>query len=280
MSGEISQTSMFLSRLANLRQSQATSVKNTSDDKSAAPAQTTQNSSSTSEPVTIVVTSLNEKVQDLQKLLDGIDKNITTLSNSRDLADKAVATMEEAGGITVRARDTLKTASGYEGNKDRISELQDRYTAALEKLAQIVDSASTDGVNLLKGDTLTTSFDQTGKSTFTTTGMDLSPETLEFRNPDFTTLEGVQNSRIDVMNAVDIGTTLRHILSSDMILMQTRQEFSQETISTLSAGAEQIPVAHLGDESANLLALQVRQQLSESDVPLASEGQQYLLKQF
>lgn len=225
------------------------------------------------------MTLLNEKVQDLQKLLDGIDKNISTLATSRDLAQVTVGLLEEAGGITVRARDTLKTAAGYEGNKGRIAELETRFTATLEKLAQLVDSASVNGVNLLRGETLQTDFDQKGKSQFITTGLDMTPEALEFRRPDFSTVEKVQDSRIDVMNAMDIATTLRHVLSSDLMLMQTRQEFSQSTILTMNAGAD-IAVADLGDEAASLLALQLRQQLTGSDDSLAAEGQQHILKQF
>lgn len=279
---EISNTSMFMSRLATLKQGQtANAAKTTTDGKTPAQSATVQNSNATSEPVTIVVTSLNEKVQDLQKLLDKVEKSIATLTASRDLVQEAVGILEEAGGITVRARDTLKTAAGFEGNKDRLAELETRFTGALEKLAQIVDKASINGVNLLKGETLETSFDEFGKNQFITSGLNLSPEALEFRNPDFSSLEKIQDARIDVMNAMDIGTTLRHILSSDLILMQTRQEFSEATISTLTAGAETIPIAaNLGDEAANLLALQIRQQLSETDTPLAAEGQQHLLKQF
>lgn len=275
MSNEISQTSMFMSRLASLKQGQ-------NADKNAT---VKTNTSGVSAPTSIgqtdqiVVTSLNEKVQDLQKLLDGVSKNISTLATSRDFANKAVGILEELGGITVGARDTLKTKAGYEGNKDRLADLENKYTSALEKLGQLVDSANVNNVNLLKGETLTTSFDAEGKSRFETTGLDLSPQALEFRKPDFSSLEKVQDARIDVMNAIDVGTTLRHVLSSDLMLMQTRQEFSQNTISTLNAGAD-IPVADLGDEAANLLALQIRQQLGSSDSSLASESQQHILKQF
>ncbi len=281
---EISKTSMFMSRLATLKQGQSTeksnSVKSPAD--GAVPARPTavQNNHNLTEPVTIVVSSLNEKVQDLQKLLDKVEKSISTLASSRDHVQNAVGLLEEAGGITIRARDTLKTAAGYEGNKDRLVELEDRFTAVLEKLDNLVNSAISGDVNLLKGETLTTTFDAEGKNQFNTTGLNLSPEALEFRNPDFSSLEKVQDARIDVMNAIDIGTTLRHIISSDLMLLQTRQEFSQSTISTLAEGAQSIPVADLGDEAANLLALQIRQQLTDSDIQLAAESQQHLLRQF
>jgi len=279
VSGEISQTSMFMSRLAQLKQAKAAPSDGPFPARNAA-APATPAPPPSSEPVSIVVTSLNEKVLDLQKLLDGIGKNITALATSRDRADEAIGILEEAGGITVRARDTLKTAAGYEGNKDRIAELEKRFSGALEKLSHLVEGSSLNGINLLKGDTLSIALDNTGKNQLATTGIDLSPETLEFRNPDFKTASGVQDSRIDVMNALDIATTLRHVLSSDLMLLQTRQEFSLETISTLSEGAKAMPSQNIGDEAASLLALQLRQQLSENDLPLAGESQQFLLKQF
>ena len=272
MSG-ISSTSMFMTRLASLKQGQATDAKTTNTKTASADIST-----KSSEPVTIVVTSLNEKVQDLQKLLDTVEQNITTLATSRDLTDHAVGLLEEAGGITVRARDTLKTNAGYEGNKDRLADLEKKFSDTISKLGLLIDNASVNGVNLLKGETLTTSFDGSDKSQFSTTGLNL--DDLDFRPADFSSVESVQDAKIDVMNAVDITTTLRHVISSDLMLMQTRQEFSQETISTLTAGAEAIPVADLGDESANLLALQIRQQLTEADVPLAADSQQHILKQF
>lgn len=283
MSGEISNTSMFLSRLANLKQGQNTnasaSAAKTTGDKTSVSAQTaSKNSTPTSEPVTIVVTSLNQKVQDLQKLLDGLDKNITALSTSKTFVDQALATLEEAGGIAVRARDTLKSSSDI--SPDRIKDLETRFAAVITKLDDIVDKAVTGNANLLKGEELVTNFDSEGKNKLATTGLDISSKALEIRAPDFSSVESIQDTRIDIMNSIDIATSLRHILSSDMMLIQTRQEFSQETISTLSAGAEQVPGNSIGDEAANLLALQIRQQLSETDTALASESQQFLLKQF
>lgn len=283
---DISMTSTLMTRLLGLKSGQATGTDKAAatssiGDKPAVSSQTTVSTPSTTETTTIAVTSLNQKAQDLQKLLDGLEQSITTLQNSRDAINEVVALAEEAGGITVRARDTLKTAAGYEGNKDRIAELEQRYTAVLEKLDKLVaSSAAKNGVNLLKGDTLVTAFDEDGKSTLETQGSDLTSKGLEFRAPDFSTAFKVQDSRIDVMNAIDIAVTLRHQVTSDMMLIQTRQDFSENTIETLNAGASKIQFGDLGEEAANLLVLQVRQQLAETDAPLASEAQQYLLKQF
>jgi hypothetical protein len=256
---------------ATARSISASGAKETAGKPATMPAETT----------TLAMTSLHQKAHDLHRLLDSLEKSIATLTNARDSINEVVGLIEEAGGITIRARDILKTAAGYEGNKDRLAELENRFKTVLTKIDASAAAADMHGVNLLKGGILTTSFgDRTGASDLVTHGYDLTSTGLEFRLPDFSSLFKVQDSRIDVMNSLDIAVTLRHQVTSDIMLIQTRQEFSQNTIETLNAGAGAIRLNDLGEEAANLLALQVRQQLGETDEPLASESQRSLLKQF
>lgn len=231
-------------------------------------------------PAAKVVTSFTEKVHDLRKLLDGLDATIQTLAHARDKVNEAVAVLEEAGGITVRARDTLKTDFSQDVKSKRVGELEERFRSAMKRLDAISEKGKSNGINLLAGQTLVTKFDDSGKNALETPGIDISCSALEIREPVFGTADGIQNSRIDIMNAIDIAITLRHVISSDIILIQTRQEFSQETVSALSSGSDHIAVGNVSEEAANLLALQIRQQLEMSDISLASESQQYLLKQF
>ena len=220
-------------------------------------------------------------INDLKSLLDGFENGIGILNTSRTHVDDIIACIEEAGGISVRARDILKTSTGYEGNKARVDELEARYLTALGKIDAAVEKATIKGVNLLKGETLHINFDVEGRTQLETRGINLSTSALEFRKPDFTTIEKVQDCRIDVMNAIDIATTLRHIITSDLFLLQGREEFSRETMASLlmdTGSALSTPVTK--DEAANLLALQVRQQLSDDDSNLASDAQRQILNQF
>ena len=279
---EIPMTSVLMTRLLGLKSPQGGSAAVSSPvggDKSST---TSQNAPAvlSADQTTLFVTSLNRTSQNLQTVFDSLGRSLTTLQGARDATNDAIAVLEEAGGITVRARDTLRTSAGYEGNKDRLAELEGRYSAVLKKLDGLVDKASVQGVNLLKADTLTTIFDTEGKSMLVTQGFDVTAKGLEMREPKFSSLESVQDSRIDVMNAIDIATTLRNQISSDVMLLQTRQEFSENAIAAMASGSEHIQQNNLTDEAASLLALQIRQQLSETESPLASEAQSYLLRQF
>ena len=282
MPSDIPMTSTLMTRLLGLKTGQTAARPDratATGDKPAISAQTAP-ARTTTETTTIAVTSLNQKAQDLQKLLDGLDRSITTLQTARDAINDVVGLLEEAGGITVRARDTLKTAAGYEGNKDKLAEMETRYMNVLERLDAAIEKVSGKGANLLKGEDLTTAFDNESASTLVTQGSNLTAAGLEIRKPDFSSAFKVQDSRIDIMNAIDIAVTLRHQVTSDMMLIQTRQEFSQNTIETLNSGASKIQFNDLGEEAANLLALQIRQQIGLNDDPLASEAQHHLLKQF
>jgi hypothetical protein len=218
-------------------------------------------------------------IDDLKTLLNGFESAISILKQSRDHIDDIIAFIEEAGGISVRARDTLKTSSGYEGNKARLEELELRYKGALSKIDKVVEDSSIKGVNLLKGESLFIHFDSNNKKPYEIKGISLSTKALEFRPPVFISVDAVQNNRIDVMNAIDIAMTLRHLISSDLFLLQGREEFSKETMANLPHDDQSIQPS-LKDEAANLLALQVRQQLSEDDTNLAKETQRDILSQF
>jgi hypothetical protein len=229
-------------------------------------------------------------LRNLQDLLKRLDRSIEILSASQLHVNDIVALAEEAGGLTVRARDTLKTKAGYEGNKDRLLELENRYKNVLARIDAKVETSQVLDVNLLKADRLITSFDLEGKITLETNGFDLTSKGLEFRPPNFSSLETVQDSRIDVMNAIDMAITLRHVITSDLILMQTRQEFSKEAIdnlphensnpSPLPDEVQKLDTASMTDEAAALLALQIRARLTEQEDTLASETHAQILRQF
>lgn len=236
-------------------------------------------SGETTDSTHIAISSLTRQAQAIERLLSGLERNISAMQLARDHITEVVGNIEEAGGITVRARDTLKTAAGYEGNKERLAELEKRFSAALEKNDALIAKLKGPESVLLKGGSLTTAFDEVGRSVIETHGHDLTTAGLEFRKPDFSTLFKVQDSRIDVMNAIDIAVTVRHQIVSDLLLIETRQEFSRNAIASLNEGARTVELTDLGDEAANLLALQVRQQLGESGESLASEAQRQQLSQ-
>ena len=62
--------------------------------------------------------------------------------------------------------------------------------------------------------------------------------------------------------------------------MQNRQDFTKAMINTLQTGADNLVLADTNEEAANMLALQTRQQLSQTALSLASQADQAVLRLF
>ncbi len=67
---------------------------------------------------------------------------------------------------------------------------------------------------------------------------------------------------------------------ANLSIVQNRQDFTKNMISTLQTGADNLVLADSNEEAANLLALQTRQQLSTTALSLASQADQAVLRLF
>ena len=69
-------------------------------------------------------------------------------------------------------------------------------------------------------------------------------------------------------------------LGSSASILQTRLDFGDNLIGTLQDGAGKLTLADLNKESANLLALQTRQQLGINSLALAAQSERSVLALF
>jgi flagellin-like hook-associated protein FlgL len=70
------------------------------------------------------------------------------------------------------------------------------------------------------------------------------------------------------------------VFGANMTVAKTRQDFTKEAVKTLDIGSDQLVVADINEEGANLLALQTRQQLSTQALSLAAQSEQAVLRLF
>jgi len=78
-------------------------------------------------------------------------------------------------------------------------------------------------------------------------------------------------------------TTLRSnasSLGSNVALLQTRLDFTQQYVDTLESGSAKLTLADINEEGANLLALQTRQQLGIQSLSFAGQAEQAVLGLF
>ena len=84
----------------------------------------------------------------------------------------------------------------------------------------------------------------------------------------------------DLESALAILRTKAQTLGSNVALLQTRLEFTENYVNTLETGAGKLILADLNEEGANLLALQTRQQLGIQALSFAGQAEQGILALF
>ena len=88
----------------------------------------------------------------------------------------------------------------------------------------------------------------------------------------------------EAITAVDGAiSTLRNWASefgNNYSIVQSRESFTENLINVLTEGADKLTLADMNEESANMLALQTRQQLAINSLSLASQAAQSVLQLF
>ena len=69
-------------------------------------------------------------------------------------------------------------------------------------------------------------------------------------------------------------------LGNNYSIITSRQDFTENLINILTEGADKLTLADMNEESANMLALQTRQQLAINSLSLASQAAQSIMKLF
>jgi flagellin-like hook-associated protein FlgL len=96
--------------------------------------------------------------------------------------------------------------------------------------------------------------------------------------------QGNSTSIDTVINSLSTAlTTLRSTassLGSNVALLQTRLDFTQTYVNTLTEGGSKLTLADINEEGANLLALQTRQQLGIQSLSFAGQAEQSVLGLF
>lgn len=182
---------------------------------------------------------------------------------------------DEDGSVTNVSTPTVDV------NTDR-----EKYAEQFNEIMKQIDNLAKDsgykGINLLQKNTLTVIFNEDRSSRIEVKGVDASSTGLKISNPvdSWQTDEDINKSITEAENAI---SELR-IMASDYgnyySIVQNRQDFTKNLINVLTEGADNLTLADMNEESANMLALQTRQQLAINSLSLASQAAQGVLQLF
>jgi flagellin-like hook-associated protein FlgL len=214
----------------------------------------------------------------------GLDANnklvITTLN---DAASKTVGavTYTATGGGTVTFGAVNPPVADVNSQTTRAN-LVKQYNDIIAQITTTSQDASFNGINLLNGDDLKLTFNETGKSTlnirgvtYDAAGLGLAPLTP---GTDFLDNASAKAVIAKISSASDVLRSEASALGSNLSIVQIRQDFSKNLIVVLQTGSANLTLADSNEEAANSQALSTRQSIAVSALALSNQSQQSVLK--
>ncbi|RXT56928.1 hypothetical protein B6S44_00285 [Bosea sp. Tri-44] len=199
-----------------------------------------------------------------------------------------------AGDNTALFGTADNTAITASGNSAVRTTLVKQFNDLRDQIDDLAQDAGFNGINLLGGDQLSITFNE--KTGANKNKLDVQGETISATNLGIgRAIDGgvPTGNDYDIQNDNDLGraadaltnvlTSLRATasqLGSQLSVVQTRQDFTKNIVNTLKIGADNLVLADSNEEGAKLLALNTRQQLSQTALSLASQADQGVLRLF
>ena len=229
---------------------------------------------------TRIATALNDGT-------DGVkDAEDTVIGGFTATVENGQIKISNSKGIVANVSGTIFgiTFNGEIGNSTRTTSMK-QYNEILDQIDQLAKDSGYKGVNLLQGNDLKVVFNEDRSSYLTINGTfaDTSDKGLkisraeDWTNPDN---EAIDASISELENAI---TSLRNMASefgNNYSIVENRENFTESLINVLEEGSDKLTLADMNEESANMLALQTRQQLAINSLSLASQAAQSVLSLF
>ncbi len=241
---------------------------------------TLEDTDSLEQAATKIATALNDGT-------DGVkDAEDTVIGGFTATVENGQIKISNSKGIVANVSGTISgiTFNGEIGNSTRTTSMK-QYNEILDQIDQLAKDSGYKGVNLLQGNSLKVVFNEDRSSYLTINGIfaDTSDEGLkisraeDWTNPDN---EAIDASISELENAI---TSLRNMASefgNNYSIVENRENFTESLINVLEEGSDKLTLADMNEESANMLALQTRQQLAINSLSLASQAAQSVLSLF
>jgi flagellin-like hook-associated protein FlgL len=229
--------------------------------------------------------------------IDDPSNYFTALSHTNRASDFSVR--KDAMGEAIQAAEAA--SNGIEAIQDLIDQMQgladdarSSDTAGRADLAtqfgelrtqidNLADDASYNGTNFLDSDTLTVEFNEDGTTSLDIVGFDAHVAgdlSIAAATNAWVADTDIDAAVADLETATTELRTQASTLSSNLGIVTARQSFTDRMIATLQTGADNLTLADPNEESANMLALQTRQQLGVSSLGLAAQAEQAILRLF
>jgi flagellin-like hook-associated protein FlgL len=213
--------------------------------------------------------------------LDSSNKLVITTTNDAASSTIGAVTYTNTGGGTVTFGAVAAPVADAASQTIRAN-LVAQYNNVITQITTTSQDSSFNGINLLNGDDLKLTFNETGKSTLTikgvtfdAAGLGLSPLVA---GTDFLDSASANATIAKISAASNALRTQASTLGSNLSIVQIRQDFSKNLINVLQTGSANLTLADTNEEAANSQALATRQSIAVSALALANQSQASVLQ--
>jgi len=169
---------------------------------------------------------------------------------------------------------------------DDLSTLASQYNTLLSQIDDLSNDSGYKGINLLGADNLTVNFE--GNNELQVNGFNADVDQLGGTNKLDNTRTGadwgsgtsLSDDVTSLKNAIDELESQQSNLASSLNIVKSRQSFTEEMINTLQTGADNLTLADMNEEGANMLMLQTQQTLGTTSLSMAAQAAQSVLRLF
>jgi flagellin len=207
--------------------------------------------------------------------------NAAQVITNTGTAPTAADAVDISGGAAVTGL-TVNAAVADPASQTIRSNLVNQYNNIIAQITTTAQDSSFNGINLLNGDSLKLTFNETGKSTLSITGVTYNATGLGLNTlvagTDFLDNSSANATIAKLSNASNALRSEASSLGSNLSIVQIRQDFSKNLINVLQTGSSNLTLADTNEEAANSQALSTRQSIAVSALALANQSQQSVLQ--
>ncbi len=240
------------------------------------------NGGAAADDIDAVITGLNADPNDdvltkynleLVKSADGKSIELKIKDPNVDVSSLKVSMTTEGASIGL-------SIGGVIDNTARDNSMK-QFNEILNQIDQLANDATYKGVNLLKEDDLRVVFNEDRTSFLDVKGDNASTAGLGLSVvSDWSTTDLIDTTITEVENAINKLRDMASVFGNNYSIVQNREDFTDSLVNVLTEGSDKLVLADMNEESANMLALQTRQQLGVNALSLASQAAQSVLKLF
>ncbi len=215
-----------------------------------------------------------QRAGDLEALKDSMGEAVQVVK----AADKGIEAINSLIESAKALAQSAKTASTSDA-----AVLAGQYNEIMNQIDFLAADSSYKGTNLLAAESTTVTFDEDGDSTLTVTGFDATTGgdlALTDAAGSWATSANIATDLALLDTATSTLRTEASGLSANINTIAVRQDFTDSMINTLTEGADNLTLADMNEEGANMLMLQTRQALSSTALSMSAQAAQSVMRLF